>query len=215
MGAANGVGFPAEAAGNRRGVGRTEGDAAVPQTGDAPRGRSPTGADEAARSTAGATGSRWSGRATREKRPRPSEGQVVEPQCATHHQWYRVGSIASESDALRAHLLAAAVNLLAASGGAPAGAVGLSIIPVLRNGVDRLHASPRTFSDRTMGERMDGVVKIVKKLRRASHMKDDIGHILTCWGAADSAAFADKQFVYKDSDDSGGSRPTDPRWRHR
>jgi len=52
---------------------------------------------------------------------------TVAPPYAAHHKWYRVGSIAPEGDALRAHLSAASVNRLAAAGGAPAGAVGLAI----------------------------------------------------------------------------------------
>jgi len=86
---------------------------------------------------------RRSGGTTRGKRPRPSEGQEVEPPYSVHHKWYRVGSIAPEGDAFRAHLSAAAVNRLAAAGGAPSGAVGLAISRVVRNGVDRLHASLR------------------------------------------------------------------------
>jgi len=63
--------------------------------------------------------------------------------------------------------------------GAPAGAVGLAISRVLRNGVDRLHAPLRTSSDRTVWEAMDGVVKVVKELRRATFMEDDIGRIVS------------------------------------
>ena len=98
----------------------------------------------------------------RGKRPRPSEGQKVEPPYAAYHQWYRMGSIAPKGDALRAHLSAAEVNRLAAAGGAPAGAVGLAISRVLRRGVDLLHASLRTSSDCTVGKAMDGVVKVVR-----------------------------------------------------
>jgi len=151
----------------------------------------------------------------RGKRPRPTEGQEVEPPYAAYHKWYRVGSITAEGDALRAHLSAAAVNRLAAAGGAPAGAVGLAISRVLRSGVDRLHASLRTSSDRTVGEAMDGVVKVVKELRRATHMEDDIGRILNEVRAADRVASADERFVYDDSDESGDSRPAGPRRRHR
>jgi len=89
-----------------------------------------------------------------------------------------MGYIAPKGDALRAHLSAAAVNRMAAAGGAPAGAVELAISRVLRRGVDRLHASLRISSDRTVGKAMDGVVKVVKELRRATHMEDDIGRIL-------------------------------------
>jgi len=195
--------------------GRADGGAAAPRPGDARRGRSPARADGAARSTARATGSRRSGGNTREKRPRPSEGQEVKPPYPSHHKWYRVGSMAPEGDALRAHLSAAAVNRLAAAGGAPAGAVGLAISRVLRSGVDRLHASLRTSIDRTMGEAMDGVVKVVNGLRRAMHMEDNIGGILNEVRAADRVASADEWFVYDDSDESGGERPTGPRQRHR
>jgi len=171
--------------------GRADGGATAPRPGDARRGRSPAGADGAARSTARATGSRRSGGTTRGKRPRPSEGQEVEPPDAAHHKWYRVGSIAPKGYALRAHLSAAAVNRLAAEGSAPAGAVGLAISRVLRSGVDRLHASLRTSSNRTRGEAMDGVVKVVKELRRATHMEDDIDRILDEVRAADRVASAD------------------------
>jgi len=116
---------------------------------------------------------------------------VVDPPYAAYHKWYRVGSIAPEGDALRAHLSAAAVNRLAAAGGAPAGAAGLAISRVLRSCVDRLHASLRTSSDRTVGEAMDGVVKVVKELRRAKHMEDDIGRILNEVRAADRVVSAD------------------------
>jgi len=126
-----------------------------------------------------------------------------------------VGSITPEGDALGAHLSAAAVNRLAAAGGAPAGAVGLAISRVLRSGVDRLHAFLRTSSDRTVGEAMDGVVKVVKELRRATHMEDDIGRILNEVQAADRVASADERLVYDDSDESEGSRPAGPRRRHR
>jgi len=139
----------------------------------------------------------------------------VEPPYAAYHKWYRVGSITAEGDALRAHLSAAAVNRLAAAGGAPAGAVVLAISLVLRSGVDRLHASLRTSSDRTVGKAMDGVVKVVKELRRATHMEDDIGRILNEVRAADRVASADERFVYDNSDESGGSRPAGPRRRHR
>jgi len=196
-------------------AGRADSGEAAPRPRDARRGRSPAGADGAARSTAGATGSRRSGVTTRGKRPRPSEGQVVEPPYAAHHKWYRVGYIAPEGDALRAHLSAEAVKRLAAAGGAPAGTVGLAISRVLRSGVDRLHASLRTSSDRTMGEAMDGVVKVVKELRRATRMEGDIGRILNELRAADRGASADERFVYDDSDESGGARPTGPRQRHR
>jgi len=128
---------------------------------------------------------------------------------------YRVGSIAPEGDALRAHLSLAAVNRLAAAGGAPASAVGLSISRVLRSGVDRLHASLRTASDLTVGEAMDGVFNVVKELRRATHMEDDIGRILNAVRAADRVASADERFVYDDSDESVGSRPAGRRRRHR
>jgi len=80
----------------------------------------------------------------------------VEPPYAAYHKWYLVGSITAEGDALRLHLSAAAVNRLAAAGGAPAGAVGLAISRVLRSGDDRLHASLRTSSDRTVGEAIYG-----------------------------------------------------------
>jgi len=139
----------------------------------------------------------------------------VVPPYAAYHKWYRVESIAPESDLLRAHLSAAAVNRLAAAGGAPAGAVGLAISRVLRNGVDRLHASLRTSSDRTVEEAMDGVVKVVKELLRATHMEDDICRILNERRAADRVASADELCVYDDSDESGGSRPTGRRQRHR
>jgi len=195
--------------------GRTEGGTAAPQSGDARRGRTPAGADGAHRSTARANGSRRSGGATRGKRPRASEGQEVEPPDAAYHEWYRVGSIAPEGDALRAHLSAAAVNRLAEAGGALAGAVGLAISRVLGSGVDRLHASLRTSSDRTVGEAMDGVIKVVKELRRATHKNDDIGRILNEVRAADWVASADERFVCDDSDESGGSRPAGPRRRHR
>jgi len=139
----------------------------------------------------------------------------VEPPYAAYHKWYRVGSITAEGDALRAHLSAAAVNRLAAAGGAPAGAVGLAISRVLRSGVDRLHASLPMSSARTVGEAMDGVFKVVKQLRRATHMEDDIGRILNEVRAADRVASADERFVYDDSDESGDSRPAGPRRRHR
>jgi len=83
------------------------------------------------------------------------------------------------------------VNRLAAEGGAPAGAVGLAISRVPRSGVVRLQASLRTSSNRTRGEAMDGVVKVVKELRRATHMEDDIGRILDEARAADRVASAD------------------------
>jgi len=81
--------------------------------------------------------------------------------------------------------------------------------------VDRLHASLRTSSDRTVGEAMDGVVKVVKELRRATHMEDDIGPILNEVRAADRVASADERFVFDDSDESGGSRPAGLRRRLR
>jgi len=126
-----------------------------------------------------------------------------------------VGSIAPEGDALGAHLAAVAVNRMAAAGGAPAGAVELAISRVRGNGVDRLHACLRTWSDRTVGEAMDGVVKVVKELRHATYMADDICRILNEVRAADRVASADERFVYDDSDESGGSWPTGPRRRHR
>ena len=213
--AADGVGTPAESPATAGASGRVEGVTATPQPGDARRGRISAGADGAARSTAGETRSRRSGGGTRGKRPRPSEAQEVEPPYAAHDKSYRVGSIAPEGDALRAHLAAAAVNRLAAAGGAPAGAVELAISRVRRNGVDRLHAPLQTSSDSKVGEAMDGVVKVVKELRRATHMEDDIGRILNEVRAADRVAPADERFVYDDSDESGGSRPTGPRRRHR
>jgi len=139
----------------------------------------------------------------------------VEPPYAAHHKWYRVGSIAPDGDALRADLSAAAVNRLAAAGGAPAGAVGLGISRVLRNGVDRLHASLRTSSIPTMEEAMNGVVQFVKERHRASHMEDDVGRVLKEVRAADRVASADDRFVYDDSDGSGGSLPSGPRRQHR
>jgi len=159
--------------------GRADGGTAATQSGDARLGRTPAGTDGAARSTAGATGSRQSRGATRGKRPRPSERPEVEPLNAAYRKWYRAVSITPEGDALRAHLSAAAVKRVAAAGGAPAGAVGLAISRVLRNGVDRLHAPLRTSSDRTVWEAMDGVVKVVKELRRATFMEDDIGRIVS------------------------------------
>ena len=126
-----------------------------------------------------------------------------------------MGSIAPEGDALRAHLSAASVNRLSSAGGAPAGAVELAISRVLRSGVDGLHASLRTSSDRTMVEVMHGVVKVVKELRRATHMKDNIRGILNEVRAADRVASADERFVYDDSDESGGGWLTGPRQRHR
>jgi len=69
-------------------------------------------------------------------------------------------------------------------------------------------------SDHTVGEAMDGVVKVVKELRSATHMEDDIGCILSEVRAADRVASADERFVYDDSHESGGSRPTGPRRRH-
>jgi len=206
----NGVDTPAKAAGVRWSV-----RAGGPRRGGAPTGR------RAALAVAGRC--RWGGpgddggnrATTRGKRPRPSEGQEVEPPYAAHHKWYRAGSIAPEGDALRAHRSAAAVKRLAAAGGAPAGAVGLAISRVLRSGVNRLHASMRTTSDRTMEEAMDGVVKVVKELRRATHMEDDIGRILDEVRAADRAASADEWFVYDANDASGGERPKGPRQRHR
>ena len=74
---------------------------------------------------------------------------------------------------------------------------------------------PRTSSDRTVGEAMDGVVKVVKELHRATHMEDDIGRILNEVRAADRVASADERFVYDDRDESGGSRIASPRRRHR
>jgi len=139
----------------------------------------------------------------------------VEPPYAAHHKWYCVGPIEPEGDALWAHLSAETLKRLAAAGGAPAGAVGLTISWVLRSGVDRLHASLLTSRDRTMGGGMDDVVKVVKELRRATHMEDEIGSILDEVRAADRVASADKRFVYDDSDESGGERPTGPRQRHR
>jgi len=62
---------------------------------------------------------------------------------------------------------------------------------------------------------MDGVVKVVKDLRRATHMEDDIGRILDEARAADRVASADERFFYDDIDESGGERPTGPRQRHR
>jgi len=184
--------------------GREEGGAAAPRTGDAPHCQSLAGAAGAARSTAGANGSRRSGGGTRGKHPRPSECQKVEPPYAAHHKWYRVGSIEPEGGALRAHLSEVAVNRLAAAGGAPAGAVGLAISGVLRNGVDRLHESLRTSSYRMMRKAKDGLFKVVKELRRATHMEDDIGRILNEVLAADRVAFADEPFVFNDKDESGG-----------
>jgi len=96
------------------------------------------------------------------------------------------------------------VNRLAAAGGAPAGAVGLAISRVLRNGVDRLHASLRTSSDRTRGKAKDGFAKVVQELRRATHMKDDIGRILNEVRAADRVASADEPLFHDYSDESGG-----------
>jgi len=93
--------------------------------------------------------------------------------------------------------------------------VRLAISRVLRSGVDGLHATLRTSSDRTMGEAMDGVVKVVKELRRATHMEDDIGRILDEVRAADRVASAEERFVYDDSDELGGEWPTGPRQRHR
>jgi len=87
-------------------------------------------------------------------------------------------------------------------------------MPLLRNVVNQLHASLRTSSDHTVGEAMDGVVKVVKELRSATHMEDDIGCILSEVRAADLVASADERFVYDDSHESGGSRPTGPRRRH-
>jgi len=139
----------------------------------------------------------------------------VEPPYAAHHKWYRVGSITPVGDALREHLSAAAVNRLAAAGGAPAVAVGLAISRFLRSGVDRLHASLRPSSDSTVGEAMDGVVRVVKELRRATHMEDDIGHILNEVRAADRVASADERFVCDASNESGGGRLAGPRRRHR
>jgi len=139
----------------------------------------------------------------------------MEPLYAGYHKWYRVGSIAPEGDALRAHVSAAAGKFLAARGSAPAGAVELALSRVLRSGVDLLHASLRTSSDRTVVEAKDGVVKGVKGLRRATHMEVEIGCILNEVRAADRVASADDRFVYDDSDESGGSRPARPRRRHR
>jgi len=104
---------------------------------------------------------------------------------------------------------------LAAAGGAPAAAVGLAISWVLRSGVDPLNASLRTSSDHTMGEAMNGVVQDVKELRRATHLEDDIGHILDEVRAADRVASANERFVNVDSDESGGEWPTGSRQRHR
>jgi len=81
--------------------------------------------------------------------------------------------------------------------------------------VDLLHASLPTASDGTVGEAMDGVVKVVKELRRSTHMEDDMRRILNEVRAADRVASADERFVYDDSDESGGSRPAGPRQRHR
>ena len=139
----------------------------------------------------------------------------MEPPYAAYHKWYRVGSIAPGGDALRTHLSAAAVNFWAAEGGAPAGAVRLAISRVLHNGVDRLHASLRTSSDRTAGMTMDSAVKVVKELRRATHMEDDIGRILNEVGAADRVASAYEWIVYAASDKSRGSRPAIPQRQHR
>ena len=139
----------------------------------------------------------------------------MEPPYAAYHKGYRVGSIAPEGDALQAHLSAEAVNLLAAAGGVPARAVGRAISWVLRNGVDRLHASLRTSSDLTVLEALDGGVNVVKELRRATNMEDNIGRILNEVRAADSVTSADERFVYDYSDESGGSRPTGPRQRLR
>ena len=46
-------------------------------------------------------------------------------------------------------------------------------------------------------------------------MEEDIGRILKEVRAADHVATADERFVYHDSDESGGSRPTGRRRRHR
>jgi len=212
---ANGVGTPAEAAGERGGVradGRRNGGAAIGR-----RAARPDAGRHLRRASVDGGGNRDAaergGHAG--ERPQPSEGQEVDPPYAAYHKWYRVGSIAPEGDALRAHLSASAVNRLAAAGGAPAGAVGLAIGRVPHSGVHRLHASLRTSSDRTVGEAMVGVVKVVKELCRATHMEDDIGRILNEVRAADRVASADERFVYDDSDASGGSRPAGPRRRHR
>jgi len=93
--------------------------------------------------------------------------------------------------------------------------VGLAISRVLRSGVDRLHASLQTSSDRTMGEAMDGVVKVIKEIRRATHLEDDIGRILDEVRAPDRVGSADERFVCDDSDESKGERPSGPRQRHR
>jgi len=195
--------------------GRAEGGTAAPQPGGARRGRTPARTDGAAWATAGAPRSRRSGRATRRKRPRQSEGQEVEPPYSAYRQCYRVGSIAPEWDERRAHLSAAAVNRLAATGGAPADAVGLAISRVLRNGVDGLYASLWPFTDLKVGEVMDGVVEVIKDLLRATHIQDDIGLIVNEVRAADRVASSDERFVYDDSHESGRSRPTGPRRRHR
>ena len=102
----------------------------------------------------------------------------MEHPYAAYHKWYRVGCVAPEGDARRAHLAEAALNRLAVSGGAPAGAVWMAINRVLCNGVDRLHVSLRTSSDRTVREAIKGVVKVVKWLRRVTHMEDSVCRIL-------------------------------------
>jgi len=66
-----------------------------------------------------------------------------------------------------------------------------------------------------MGEAMDGVVKVVEELLRATHMEDDLGRILDEVRAADRVASADERLVYDDSNESGGERPTGPRQWHR
>jgi len=96
------------------------------------------------------------------------------------------------------------VNRLAAAGGAPAGAVGLAISGVLRNGIDRLHELLRTSSYRKMTKAKDGLFKVFKELHRATHMEDDIGRIFNEVRAAGRVASADEPFVFNDGDESGG-----------
>lgn len=119
-----------------------------------------------------------------------------------------MGSIPPEGDALWAHLLAAAVNRLAAAGEAPAGAVGLAISRVVRKGVVELDEILRTASHHTMGEDMNGVVRVFKDVRRAMSMGGGIGKILSVVREADGVALADERFVYDGSEPDGpGSSP--------
>jgi len=72
-----------------------------------------------------------------------------------------------------------------------------------------------------MGEAMDGVVKVVKELLRATHMEDDICRILDEVRAADRVASADERSSMTTATSRGASgrrvvgSGTAKRWRRR